>query len=498
MAGLFAALEAALSLDDQTVALITGDRHFTRAELLAGSARYANALADVGVTTGDRIVAQTEKSVPALLAYLACLRLGAVYVPLNTAYTAHEVDFFLGDAQPRVLICDGARRANLQTFALAQGVACTLGIDGDDSLATRAAGAAPERHDPAPPDPAAILYTSGTTGRAKGAMLSQQNLLSNALTLVDLWGCHSGDVLIHALPLYHVHGLFVAMHTALLAGATVQFHERFDAGAVLAALSGATLFMGVPTYYTRLLNEAGLTPAACASIRLFISGSAPLRPETFAAFAARTGHTILERYGMTEAGMITSNPLHGERIAGTVGRPLPGVTARLATDDGGVCATGGPGILQIRGPNVFSGYWRQPDKTATEFTADGYFITGDVAEIDGDGVVTLTGRAKDLIICGGLNVYPKEIELAIDGLPGVEESAVIGVAHPDFGEVVVAVVTALPGATLVPDELTKALRVQLAGFKLPKHVAVVDELPRNAMGKVQKNVLRQRFESLFT
>ena len=497
MDSLFAALAAALNADLTRVALTTDMHAFTRAELLAGSAQYANALAAEGVVAGDRVVVQVEKSVAALLTYLGCLRLGAVYVPLNTAYTVHEADYFLGDAEPRVVICEAGKLDPLRTAARARGIAGTLPINGADSLQTRAATAVTHRIDSEPPELAAILYTSGTTGRSKGAMLTQRNLLSNARTLVELWGCTSTDVLIHTLPIYHVHGLFVALHTALLSGAKVLFHSRFDAAAVLRAMPSATLFMGVPTYYTRLLEEPGLNAAACANMRLFISGSAPLRPETFTEFQSRTGHVILERYGMTEAGMITSNALHGLRTAGSVGKLLPGVEARVSID-GVPHAAGGPGVLQIRGPNVFEGYWRQPEKTREEFTAEGFFVTGDVAEIDAQGVVTLTGRAKDLIICGGLNVYPKEIELAIDGLPGVEESAVIGVPHPDFGEAVVAVIKALPGASLVPDEIVGVLRAQLANFKLPKHVAVVDELPRNAMGKVQKNMLREHYVGLFT
>ena len=500
MPGMFAALAEALSHAPERIALVAreagGERMLTRADLLAASGRYANALAALGVQAGDRVVAQVEKHVEGLGLYLGCLRLGAVYVPLNTGYTPAELAHFLGDAEPVVMVCEAARRDALQAVARDAGVRHLVALHGDEGIAARARTAAAGFVDVEPPELAAILYTSGTTGRSKGAMLTQANLLSNARTLVSLWGCSEQDVLIHALPTYHVHGLFVALHTALLSGAKVIFLPKFDAATVLDLLPTSTLMMGVPTFYTRLLEEPALDRARCAGMRLFVAGSAPLRPETFEEWEARTGQRILERYGMTETGMITSNPLVGERRAGSVGLPLPGVEVRLRID-GEVHATGGPGVLEVRGPNVFKGYWRMPEKTREEFTADGWFVTGDVAEIDAAGVVSLTGRAKDLIISGGLNVYPKEIELAIDGLPGVEESAVIGVPHRDFGEAVVAIVKPLAGATPDADAMLRTLRTQLAAFKVPKHVALVDELPRNAMGKVQKNLLRDQYVGLF-
>lgn len=496
MSGMFAALAAALAHDAERIVLVAGDRSFTRADLLAASGRYAGTLAALGVRAGDRVVAQVEKHIEGLALYLGCLRLGAVYVPLNTGYTANELGHFLGDAEPVLVVCEAARVDTLREVAGAAGVTHLLALHGEGGIASLAARADARFADIEPTELAAILYTSGTTGRSKGAMLTQANLLSNARTLVALWGVNDRDVLIHALPIYHVHGLFVALHTALLAGAKVIFLPKFDAATVLGLLPTSTLMMGVPTFYTRLLEEPALDRARCASMRLFIAGSAPLRAETFEEWEARTGQRILERYGMTETGMITSNPLQGERRAGSVGFPLPEVQVRLRVD-GEVQQRGGPGVLEVRGPNVFRGYWRMPEKTREEFTADGWFVTGDVAEIDAGGVVTLTGRAKDLIISGGLNVYPKEIELAIDGMPGVEESAVIGVPHRDFGEAVVAVVKPLAGAVPDGEAMIRALRTQLAAFKVPKHIAVVDELPRNAMGKVQKNLLRGQFEGLF-
>ena len=493
MSGMFGALATALSTRPARPALLVGDITVTRGDLLAASGRYANVLQELGVKSGDRVVAQVEKHVEAVGLYLGCLRLGAVYVPLNTGYTAAEVAHFLSDAEPALLVCEAGRHADLLGAATTAGVAHLEALHGDHGLAARASRCSANWLDTERPELAAILYTSGTTGRSKGAMLTQSNLLSNAQTLVRLWGCVESDVLIHALPIYHVHGLFVALHTALLSGATVIFQQRFEVAAVLAALPTATLMMGVPTFYTRLLEEPDLDATRCRNMRLFVAGSAPLRPETFAAWETRTGQRILERYGMTEAGMITSNPLVGERRAGTVGPPLPGVDVRVRVD-GVALARGGPGVLEVRGPNVFKGYWRMPEKTQEEFTADGWFVTGDVAEIDPNGVVSLTGRAKDLIISGGLNIYPKEIELAIDALPGVEESAVIGLPHRDFGESVVAVVKPLPGAQLDTDAMLKTLRTQLAAFKMPKQIYIVDVLPRNAMGKVQKNLLRQQFE----
>ena len=434
-----------------------------------------------------------------LLLYLACLRRGAVYLPLNTAYTLSELDYFFGDAEPALIVCDPARRAEIAALGGAAAQIATLDAYGQGDLVDTLdeeppqAAIAPVSDD----DLAALLYTSGTTGRAKGAMLTHRNLASNALTLVDAWGFSETDALLHALPLYHVHGLFVACNTALLAGARLLFLPRFDAAEALEALPRATVMMGVPTYYTRLLAQDGLSAARCAGVRLFVSGSAPLLEQTFYDFEARTGHRLLERYGMTETGMNTSNPLHGERRPGTVGLPLPGIELRVADEDGRVLGPGEIGVLEVRGPNVFKGYWRMPEKTAEEFRADGFFITGDLGRIGPDGYVAIVGRAKDLIISGGLNVYPKEIERVIDDLDGVVESAVIGVPHPDLGEAVAAVVVLAPGAAADEAAVIAAVRERLAGFKVPKRVWFADSLPRNAMGKVQKNALRARHEDAF-
>ena len=415
---------------------------------------------------GDRILVQTEKSVEGALLYLASLRAGLVYVPLNTAYTLAELAYFIEDAEPALIFAEGH-------LGLAE-------LDPEP--------AAFETVPRGPDDLAAILYTSGTTGRSKGAMLSHHNLASNALVLKDYWHWRHCDVLIHALPIYHVHGLFVALHGALLNGSTMLWHKGFDADAVLADLAAATMLMGVPTFYVRLAAHPGLTRDAAAGMRLFVSGSAPLREATFAEFEAKTGHRILERYGMTEAGMICSNPYDGERIPGTVGFPLPGVEARI---EGGA----GPGVLEIRGPNLFKGYWRNPGKTAEEMRPGGWFVTGDIATMAEDGRVAIVGRAKDLIIAGGLNLYPKEIELALDAVPGVAESAVIGVPHPDLGEAAVAVVVRTDPA-LGEAEVLAAI-ADLARFKQPRRILFADALPRNAMGKVQKAALREAHKGLF-
>jgi malonyl-CoA/methylmalonyl-CoA synthetase len=441
------------------------------------------------------------KSPEAVFLYLACLRAGAVYLPLNTGYTLPELDYFFGDAEPAVIVCDPERAAGIGGLGSA-GDARVLTLDGEGrgALSDAATGspAAFETVGRSADDLAAILYTSGTTGRAKGAMLSHGNLTSNALTLRAAWGFTAADVLLHMLPIYHTHGLFVAINTTLLAGGGMIFLQRFEPGAVLEALPRATVTMGVPTYYVRLLARPEFTAAASAHMRLFTSGSAPLLEETFHAFEARTGQRILERYGMTETGMNTSNPLHGERRAGTVGPALPGVEVRVADGEGRVLGAGETGVLEVRGPNVFRGYWRLPEKTQEEFRADGFFVTGDIARIDPDGYVTIVGRAKDLIISGGLNIYPKEIEGVIDALEGVQESAVIGVPHPDFGEGVLAVVKRRDGAgALDAEAIIAAARSQLAGFKTPKKVVFVDELPRNSMGKVQKNSLRDTYRDAF-
>jgi malonyl-CoA/methylmalonyl-CoA synthetase len=470
-------------------------------EMLARSGRLAHALARCGVKPGDRVAVQVEKSPDNLMLFLAVMRAGAVYLPLNTAYTIAELDYFIGDAEPRLLVCDPAKRDGLHRVAQARRAqVATLDANGRGSLMELAAGLPDEFDDVARAenDLACILYTSGTTGRSKGAMLSHRNLASNADVLRAYWRFTADDVLLHALPLYHTHGLFTAAMTLMLAGGTMLFVEKFDADQVIRLLPGATTLMGVPTFYTRLLQHPALTRERCAHMRLFTCGSAPLLAETHRAFSERTGHAILERYGMTETGMNTSNPYDGERIAGTVGFPLPGVDLRIAdATTGRVLAQGETGIIEVRGPNVFSGYWRMPEKTAAEFRPDGFFITGDVGKIDAQGYVHIVGRARDLIISGGFNVYPKEVESEIDALPGVVESAVIGCPHPDFGEGVTAVVVLANSAALTEAAVIATLEDRLAKFKLPKRVIFVPELPRNTMGKVQKNVLREANKHIY-
>ncbi|MEQ1956455.1 malonyl-CoA synthase [Mesorhizobium sp. CN2-181] len=468
--------------------------------LLTETGRLANALVALGVKTGDRVAAQVEKSAEALLLYLACVRAGAVFLPLNPGYMLREVEYFLRDAEPVVVVCPPGKRAKMEGIAGEKCRVETLGVAGDGSLVELSARQ-PEIFEDRPReagDLAAILYTSGTTGRSKGAMLTHGNLASNALTLVDTWRFTRNDVLIHALPIFHTHGLFVAFNTVLLSGAKMLFFQRFDPAQVIAAFPRATAMMGVPTFYVRLLDHPGLADARLETMRLFVSGSAPLLAETFAAWQERTGHAILERYGMTETNMNTSNPYDGERMAGTVGFPLPGVDLRVVDPATGErFGADAIGMIEVRGPNVFCGYWRMPEKTAEEFRPDGFFITGDLGRIDARGYVQIVGRGKDLIISGGLNVYPKEVETEIDLLPGVLESAVIGLSHPDFGEGVTAVVVKERGAELYEEAVLRGLEDRLAKFKQPKRVMFVEELPRNTMGKVQKNILRQNFEGLY-
>jgi len=484
------------------VAIETGEgAAYGYADLLARSGAYAAALVSLGVKPGDRVAVQAEKSAEVVLLYLGAVRAGAVFLPLNTAYTARELAYFLSDAEPALFVCDPAREAELAPVAGQAGVPAlrTLDAAGRGSLAETADAAdGPFVDVPrGPNDLAAILYTSGTTGRSKGAMLSHDNLASNALTLVRSWRFTDADVLIHALPVFHTHGLFVAINTVLASGGRMLFLSRLDPRQILAVMPRATAMMGVPTHYTRLLKEPGLTREATAHMRLFVSGSAPLLADTHRAWRERTGHAILERYGMTETNMNTSNPYEGERVPGTVGFPLPGVALRVVEPETGApLGEGEVGGIEVRGPNVFRGYWRMPEKTAAEFRADGFFVTGDLGRIDRDGYVHIVGRGKDLIISGGYNVYPKEVEAEIDALPGVAESAVIGLAHPDFGEGVTAVV--VPGDD-PPDEaaILAALDGRLARYKCPKRVLFADELPRNAMGKVQKAVLREAHAGLY-
>ncbi|HEY0858094.1 MAG TPA: malonyl-CoA synthase [Albitalea sp.] len=506
---LFVTLRDAFPAELDATAIETCDGptplHYTWRDLERATAMLANFLQWLELPPGARIAVQAEKSVEALLLYLAVLRAGYVYLPLNTAYQSSEIEYFIGNAEPSVVVCPGASFSWVSKIAFKAGTQHVFTLDDNrrGSLLERAAHHG-DRHTPAQKsadDLAAIVYTSGTTGRSKGAMLSHGNLLSNAQVLKNYWDWQPGDVLIHALPIFHVHGLFVASHGALLNGSKMLWFGKFDARAVIERLPEATVFMGVPTLYVRLLAEASLTREACRSMRLFISGSAPLLIETFERFRERTGHTILERYGMSETIMLSSNPCRaedGERRGGTVGFPLPEVGLRVCDDQGQAVSPGVVGHIQVRGPNVFSGYWRMPEKTQEEFTADGWFKTGDVGKFDERGYVVIVGRSKDLIITGGYNVYPAEIEGVLNELPGVAESAVVGVPHPDFGEGVVAMVVPRPGATLDGESLTAALKAKIANFKVPKRVFVVDELPRNAMGKVQKNLLRERHDALFS
>lgn len=467
-----------------------GGLTWTYGDLDRASARFAAVMRGRGVEPGDRVLVQVPKSMEAVALYLGVLRCGGVYVPLNTAYTEPEVDFFVGDASPRVVV-----RGAVAADSNDGGDPRTVDIDGLWREA-QAAPADPTIEPRADADLAAICYTSGTTGRSKGAMITHGNLISNALALHEIWGFEPGDVLLHALPIFHVHGLFVALHTAFLNASKIVFLSAFDAGAVRRLLPEATVLMGVPTFYSRLLAEPEFGATDCESVRLFVSGSAPLTETVFGEFEARTGHRILERYGMTEAGMITSNPLRGERVAGTVGFPLPDVEVRVAGEDGAELPVAEVGALEIRGPNLFPGYWGLPEKTAEEMRGDGFFVTGDLASVDGEGRVTLVGRGKDLIIAGGFNVYPKEIEDRLDEVAGVAESAVIGAPHADLGEGVVAVLVA-EQAPVGDDTLRSALNAGLARFKHPRRFYWVEELPRNAMGKVQKNVLRERYRDAY-
>jgi malonyl-CoA/methylmalonyl-CoA synthetase len=498
---LFDSLFVPLARSKRPLLTLADGTTISGAEFLAMAQRAAGAMRALGVRAGDRVAAQVAKTPEALALYGAAVAVGAVFLPLNTAYTAAEVDYFVGDADPALLLVDPARAEALAPVAAAHGARMlTLGADGCGTFrdlcdAQPVAFVVEDRSDD---DLAALLYTSGTTGRSKGAMLTHGNLLSNAEALAREWRFTADDVLLHALPIFHIHGLFVATNVALLGGASMIFLPGFDLDAILRMLPRATVLMGVPTFYTRLLEAAAFERAVCERMRLFVSGSAPLLAETHVAFEARTGHRILERYGMTETNMNTSNPYHGDRRAGTVGLPLPGVEV-IVTDpaSGAAVPAGETGAVEVRGANVFKGYWRMPDKTREEFRGNGFFITGDLGCFSDDGYLTLVGRQKDLIITGGFNVYPKEVELLLDEQPGVLESAVIGVPHPDLGEAVVAVLVAQPGVTLDLAVIDAALRDRLARYKQPKALEVAAELPRNTMGKVQKNMLRDRFGARF-
>lgn len=486
---------------DKVCMELPGGRGITYAELAAETGRMANTLVALGVTPGDRVAVQVEKSADVIALYLGAVRAGAVFLPLNTAYTPAEIEYFLTDATPALFVCGPGSACDVAGLAGKLGIAqATLGADGAGSLMEAVRDASPDfaTVPRGTEDLAAMLYTSGTTGRAKGAMLSHANLVSNSLTLVDSWRFTADDVLLHALPIFHTHGLFVATHVALLSGATMLFLPKFDADQAIALLPRATAMMGVPTFYTRLLDHPGFTADVARDVRVFISGSAPLLADTHRAFSERTGHAIVERYGMTETTMNASNPYDGDRRAGTVGFPLPGIEMRVTNPETGEpLEVGEIGVIEVRGPNVFKGYWRMPEKTAAEFREDGFFITGDLGKVDEDGYFHIVGRGKDLIISGGFNVYPKEVETEIDGIDGVVESAVIGVPHADFGEGVAAIVVARPGATLSEADIQAHLANRLARFKQPKRVFFVPDLPRNTMGKVQKNELRTRYADTF-
>jgi malonyl-CoA/methylmalonyl-CoA synthetase len=491
-ADLYSRFAESFSAHADTVLIETGDRNWTYAEIEQVAGRLAARLQRLGVAAGERVLVQTDKSVETLILYFASIRAGAIYLPLNIDYTEAELAYFVADAEPVLAVC---REQSRDLFARIGGdnlriaTLDSLFADLPDSVAAPVS----RRWD----DIAAILYTSGTTGKPKGAMLSNGNLVSNGEVLIDLWAFTSADRLIHALPIFHVHGLFVAVHCVLFSGATMIFLDKFEPGAAIGHMADASVLMGVPTFYTRLLGDPGFTRDIAARMRLFVAGSAPLSADTFRAFEERSGHRVLERYGMTETGMLTSNPYAGERRAGSVGLPLPGVELRIAeAESGKVLAQGEVGIVEVKGPNIFKGYWRNPEKTASEFRADGFFITGDMGVIEPDGYVQLVGREKDLIITGGLNVYPAEVEAVLDDRADIAESAVIGVPHADFGEAVVAVVKPL-GEGFDKQAVRAALREELAGFKVPKDIVLVDALPRNTMGKIQKKLLREQLAGLF-
>ena len=500
-ANLYALFRSRFPQDPEDCWLETEDGHYySWRDLERGTAKIAHLFASLQLPPGSRIAAQVEKSPEALMLYLATVRAGFVYLPLNTAYRADEMAYFIGNATPAVVVCSPNNFGWITQIAFPAGTRHVFTLDeprqgrNSGTLLARALHH-PDQFDTVhrePDDLAAILYTSGTTGRSKGAMLSHGNLASNIRVLHDAWHWQKGDVLLHALPLFHIHGLFVAAHGALMNGSKTIFLSKFDSSNVLRQLPRATVFMGVPTYYVRLLSDPALNHEVCKNIRLFISGSAPLLTETFETFTEKTGHTILERYGMSETAMLTSNPYPGPRKAGTVGPALPGISARVMNQEGKSCGPDEIGDIQVKGPNIFKGYWQMPEKTAEEFTNDGYFKTGDVGRFDADAYLSIVGRSKDLIISGGYNVYPKEIESVIDDMPGVLESAVIGVPHPDFGEAVVAVVVMRNGATSSEAMLITNLKNRIANFKVPKRVHFVAELPRNTMGKVQKNILREQ------
>ena len=498
MSNLFSNFQENFPDDLESQFLVTSKgRQVSYLELNDASARIANYLLELGASPGERVTVQVEKSVESIFLYLACLRSGLVYHPLNTAYKSSELSFFIENAEPTIVICSTEAVDTYRSIVSKEGIKAflTLDSDGSGTLMQEAARFSSncETRQSKGSETAALLYSSGTTGQPKGIVLSHDNLLKNGETLVNTWAFSSSDQLLHMLPIYHVHGLFVGLNTILLSGASMVWCEGFNAEEAIENLPNCTVMMGVPTYYTRLLSNSKLKKECCSNMRLFISGSAPLLKETFVNFQDKTGHTILERYGMTETGMNTSNPLDGERRAGTVGLPLSGVTVRVVDGSGEEMTMNETGDIQIKGPNVFSGYWRMPDKSAEDFTEDGFFNTGDKGSIDSDGYLSIVGREKDMIITGGLNVYPREIELIIDEINGVKESAVVGVADLDFGEAVIAVIVS-DGSILDEEKIISLCKAQLANFKIPKRIYFIKDLPRNAMGKIQKNLLRERFK----
>ncbi len=474
----------------------------THKQFLESTAQIAHVLSQTGLKAGDRVAVQVQKSPEALALYAACVQAGLIFLPLNTAYTVDELSYFIENSGAALVVCDQANKQALEpiTTKLSSKLE-TLNADGSGTLMARASQQplsfdTVERTED---DLAAFLYTSGTTGRSKGAMLTQSNLLSNAETLVDYWRFSQNDVLLHALPIFHTHGLFVATNVTLIAGGSMIFLPKLDLDALIEFMPKATSMMGVPTFYTRLLGDKRFTKDLAAHMRLFISGSAPLLAETHLQFEERTGHRILERYGMTETNMNTSNPYEGDRRAGTVGFPLPDVELKITDPETGAKRPDGEvGLIEVRGPNVFKGYWQMPEKTAAELREDGFFITGDLGKVDEDGYVHIVGRNKDLIISGGYNIYPKEIELVLDEQPGVLESAVIGVPHPDFGETVLGLIVPKPGEQPALDAIMSRVQEQLARFKHPQKLLLLDELPRNTMGKVQKSILRETYKAMFT
>ncbi len=497
-ANLYALIAAHFPSDLDTPCLtLAQGAHYTWRDIDQASGKIANLLSSLGLPKGARIAVQVEKSPESLLVYLAALRAGLIFIPMNTAYQTAEMRYFIEDATPSVVVCSPKNFGWLAQLAFQSGCAHVFTLDdklpNQGTLLQRAAPLAGDftTVHSEPDDIASILYTSGTTGKSKGAMLSHGNLGANAKALQKAWEWKSSDVLLHSLPLFHVHGLFISSHVALLSGSRMIFLPKFDPVQVMQFLPECTVFMGVPTYYVRLLEQPGLNPGVCRNIRVFISGSAPLLAETFHSFQKRTGHTILERYGMSETNIITSNPVTGARKAGTVGLPLDGEQVRTVNDDGTVCQPDDIGHIQVKGPNVFKGYWNMPEKTTQEFSADGYFKTGDLGKFDQDGYLSIVGRSKDLIISGGYNVYPKELELLLDDMPGIVESAVIGLPHPDFGEAVCAVLVCSQPVDV--EQLIATLKTRIANFKVPKKIVIVDELPRNTMGKVQKNLLRDQY-----